>query len=362
GNEIEECELGELVSLLEALSSENYQTNLKQIIKPNNYLVSPFNDVDLFMNSKYFLAPIQNERKKLFLSSPHKYFTVSGPAGSGKSLFIYDLAKTLYSENKNIKIIHCGYLNSGHETLNSLYGWDICMAHPNTIEDKESFSNLDVLFIDETQRLYNNQLRNLIEYSLEYDYKIVFSFDNFQILSNSDPARENELYINNNLENLVELRLNDKIRSNADINIFTKQIFNFQPNRKQVIKKVTIEYIIEDENVMNFIQALEEKDWVYIPFTRSRDNISYHRYCYHNDHLNSHRVIGQEFDKVVVILDSSFYFDVNNISYRGDAYYLPRQMLYQNMTRAKEQLKIVIVNNFDLYKSLNRIAMGLDPQ
>ena len=36
-------------------------------------------------------------------------------------------------------------------------------------------------------------------------------------------------------------------------------------------------------------------------------------------------------------------------------YYNPRQMLFQNLTRAREKIKIIIINNIDLYKKMNKV-------
>ncbi|RZH99422.1 ATP-binding protein, partial [Staphylococcus condimenti] len=66
-------------------------------------------------------------------------------------------------------------------------------------------------------------------------------------------------------------------------------------------------------------------------------------------------IIGQEFNKVAVILDEGFQYKNGYLGYYGEYYYNPRQMLFQNLTRAREKIKIIIINNIDLYKTVNKI-------
>lgn len=52
---------------------------------------------------------------------------------------------------------------------------------------------------------------------------------------------------------------------------------------------------------------LENNSWTFLPLTTSKfDSASFEKYSILKPYLNSHRVIGQEFDNVAIILDSSF--------------------------------------------------------
>ena len=59
----------------------------------------------------------------------------------------------------------------------------------------------------------------------------------------------------------------------------------------------------------------------------------------------AHSVIGQEFDKVAVVIDDRFMYDSDGKLYGSNIYYSQRQMLYQIITRTRKELCLVIVNN-----------------
>jgi hypothetical protein len=57
-------------------------------------------------------------------------------------------------------------------------------------------------------------------------------------------------------------------------------------------------------------------------------------------------VIGQEFDGVAIALDKFFqYNDAGDLTYNGGAYYEPTKMLFQNITRARRRLNLVVIGN-----------------
>ena len=97
---------------------------------------------------------------------------------------------------------------------------------------------------------------------------------------------------------------------------------------------------------------MKERDWRPITYTTSSitpdpyDNIS------RIAETNAHAVIGQEFKKVVYVMDNNFkYNDHGKLMARG-SYYSATGMLYQIVTRAIDELKIVVFNNPELYKNL----------
>ncbi len=65
-----------------------------------------------------------------------------------------------------------------------------------------------------------------------------------------------------------------------------------------------------------------------------------------------HGVIGQEFDKVVAVIDQFFYYDGNNnlsiSNYPQTPYYHPPKMLFQIMTRTRRKLCVVVINNNEI--------------
>jgi len=88
-------------------------------------------------------------------------------------------------------------------------------------------------------------------------------------------------------------------------------------------------------------------EWVFLNYTVSPYDI-----LKEDEQSNSQMVIGQEFDDVIVYLDESFYYDdegkLCSYDHHG-GHYRNVKMLYQNMTRAKRQLKLIIINNESVF-------------
>lgn len=102
--ELVETDLNDLKCFME-LAVQYINNDLDKIITPSHYLVSPFNNIDKFMNGKYFLTlqqqQIKNEiLKDIFECKQYKFYKILGDAGTGKTLLIYDIAKDLSKDKK----------------------------------------------------------------------------------------------------------------------------------------------------------------------------------------------------------------------------------------------------------------------
>ena len=66
---------------------------------------------------------------------------------------------------------------------------------------------------------------------------------------------------------------------------------------------------------------------------------------------SSHQAIGQEWDNIVIIITEDFYYtEEGRLSYKARAYYNPLETLFQALTRVRKRLKLIIINNPDIYK------------
>ncbi|PNZ56301.1 ATP-binding protein, partial [Staphylococcus condimenti] len=86
---------------------------------------------------------------------------------------------------------------------------------------------------------------------------------------------------------------------------------------------ISIEYLSNRDDWISYLQSLKKRGWTYLSFTKSKDEISYHKYCPTNSYFNTHRIIGQEFNKVAVILDEGFQYKNGYLGYYGEYYYNP---------------------------------------
>ena len=343
--------------LINELSSQNIDDKLNpdDLFIPSNYLISPFNNTNKFMDEEYFLTDNQQEIKKQILNiidnKKTEFFCVSANAGTGKTLMLYDIAKTVYKtygENATF-IIHCGKLNNGHNTLNSKYKWNIhSIADVRDITvEKLVHDKLKVILFDESQRVSKYQLNLIINKAIELDIPIVFCYDKKQYLNNGENLDLYE-YVNKefNTTKSVKKELKGKIRTNKEMASFIINLFEIgKSNAHLNYDAVSVDYFDSKDDVKEYIDYLQkEKGWKAIKYTTSRFNSNLLSYLSYICNANAHDVIGQEFDKVVLVMDKNFSYDGNMLTARG-SYYSAYGMLYQIVTRVINQLKIIVLDN-----------------
>ena len=85
--------------LCDDLSSQKimYLNHIDEVFEPSNYLISPFNSTDRFINEEYFLTIQQEEIckaiQKQLADKTTNFIALTGGAGTGKTLLTYHIAK-----------------------------------------------------------------------------------------------------------------------------------------------------------------------------------------------------------------------------------------------------------------------------
>ncbi|MEW4286147.1 ATP-binding protein [Priestia koreensis] len=331
-----------LDNLLIKQKLEHHQ-DIDALFDPSSFLVSPFNNVSKFINNSYFLTSQQENFKNQILSGHSQFTTINGLPGTGKTLLLYDIAKEL-KEKFNVVIVHSGKLNHGHEDLNNEHGW--CIIPAKDYEEIKTLSP-DFILVDETQRMYPNQLSSIIEYAKQYDIKVVFAIDPKQILSIRERNYKNLNKICS-LNNQKLYELSGKIRTNKELGRFIQGIFNLRSmsNCKNT-DNISIHYFDDIRKAREFASGLKRENWKVIDYTgQNYGGFSIDKMKLNVGSTNAHSVLGQEFDKVLVLVGSTFYYDKqNSLAVEGADYYDPERMFYQSVTRARKQIMLLIVNN-----------------
>ena len=106
-----------------------------RLFRASEYLISPEEDPERFLQGKYFLTPAQDQVKSAFLKDLEAargsaFFRISGKPGTGKTLLIYDIAKRLSERGRTLII--CG--EEPFEGLKAI---------------SDAIENLDFIFADE---------------------------------------------------------------------------------------------------------------------------------------------------------------------------------------------------------------------
>ena len=113
-------------------------------------------------------------------------------------------------------------------------------------------------------------------------------------------------------------------------------------------KNVHIQYFDSQSSIFHYLDHLKQDGWEIINYTGSLfKKLSYTKFQV--GHRNAHDVIGQEYDKVVAVITEHFRYDENGLLWSTKEYgspgYALDKMLYQILTRAREEILIVINNN-----------------
>ena len=343
--DIEVVSLGLLIQLL---TSQNLITigNPDILFNPSDYLVSPFNSTTKFVNGQYFLTGQQEKIKSQIIgnmaSSTSAFIALTGGAGTGKTLLTYDIVTSLKGSMQTI-IVHCGQLNDGHNRLIEL-GWSIVSIRNFRNYD---LTHIDLVVVDETQRIYSNQFDSLVSDAALKSTHCIFSYDKQQTLSSTEARMDIEGKINA-IAGAYKYKLSDKIRTNKEIANFIKVLFNNRRNNIPISNcgNIDFDYFTDSSNVKNYISLISNEGWEVLRLTPSQYSAEHHESYSQLSSKNSHRVIGQEFDNVAVVIDEYFSYDTNGLlTYNARTYYDSVKMLFQNITRTRKKLKLIIIGN-----------------
>lgn len=361
GEKLSRCELGDVIAVLNANAGRAcVQKNIEKMFRAKDYLVSPVNTPDRFVDGRYYLTGQQEAIKKEILNSidegEHVLWGIQGGAGTGKTLLLYDIAKSLATDMR-VCVIHSGILSHGHKVLNRK------MSNVNIIPAKECndirLNSYDCILVDESQRLYQRDFDCVISAFQQAGKHCLFSYDYYQVLSYAEQDWNIPEQLHQ-LDNFCERKLSEKIRTNIEITSFIKNVIDLsnKPKRHMDYSNIDVLYA-SDYNVASQIvdYYTSDKGYEFISYTPSRVHSKIDKF---NGYVNTHHVIGQEFDNVLFSMDRSFrYSDKGHL--QGLAHpnpdYIFYKLWYQGVSRARERLCILIIDNEPLFDNIIKVKM-----
>lgn len=353
--DLKESSFERMVSLI---STDYVEEEPLSALKPDDFIISPYSDIERFKNFKYFLNTEQRKfvtYKLENIDSPY-HCMLKGGAGTGKSLVLFDLAKKLTLSGKKVLFIFCSVLPD-HEIINRnvLFKF-VDIKHSNIRNIKEN--EYDFIILDESQRLYKSQFDDLFKTGSV----LVFGVDKAQTLrfEEDDVDVEGVLDKSFSKENIFDLK--DKVRTDVSLSTFILKFFNKSTNGLQPIDfpKVNAVYFSDKKEAIRFIRNLKTVE-NYTPIevaeyraktTNNLNNKKIYEYS-----LDGFKVIGREYDNVVIPLDSRVSYVNNRLVFSPNGYFPYKSIngLFQALTRVRKNLMFVVVNNPTIYIEIQKL-------
>ena len=341
--------------------------NIESLFQANNYLISPLNTPQKFMSGDYFLTNQQHDIKKkivnLILLNDRKHILgITGKAGTGKTLLLYDTIKEIAERGSTCCLIHSGILCNGHKVLNMQWkNVDIFSAKELNGDGAKILKKYQYMFVDESQRIYTSTFDKIIEEVSSESKTVIFAYDYVQSLSKTEENRNIPSMLQK-VDGFMEYMLSDKIRTSKEIASFTGTLINLNNRARGYMDYSDIDVLFANstEEAMKLIYLYDEKGYVFISYTQSlyyKNSIDLYPSTY-----DTHHVIGQEYDKVMIMMDENFRYDKER-RIQGKEHPNPDllfyKLLYQAISRAREKLCILVVGNYKLFSDILNIKYDM---
>ncbi len=349
------------------LFQESLGENLESLFQANSYLISPLNSHQKFMYGDYFLTNQQHDIKKkivdlILLNDKEYVLGITGKAGTGKTLLLYDIIKEIAERGENCCLIHSGILCDGHRILSAK--WEnviIFSAKELNGDGVENLKRYQFIFVDESQRIYSSTFEKIIKEVISESKTVIFAYDYAQSLSITEEERNIPAKLQK-IDGFVEYTLSDKIRTSKEIASFTRTMMNLNNRARGYMDYSDIDVLFANntEEAKRLINLYDEKGYIFISYTQSmynRNSIDLYPSNY-----DTHHVIGQEYDKVMIMMDKNFRYDKER-RIQGKEHPNPDllfyKLLYQGISRAREKLCVLIVENYKLFSHILNIKFDM---
>ena len=344
------------VSSFEALAEEIKQIDtarddhIEELFKPKEYLISLFNDPESFLEGKYYLNNQQEHIKSRIIKSVADggcLFGITGPTGTGKTLLLYDIARTL-SKDMKVGMIHCGTIGDGLKLLDDRLE-NIDVASADAVDD-EWLESHPVICVDETQIMNEDALKHITGSYYEGRIKgCILSYDAERNRKSTDFSA---------LEGLTEERLTGRIRTNEECYYYIRNMLDLRddPRKRMSYKNIDVVYANGPAEAESIVRFYIDKNYTFI--TSEKSLYLKNSDSYLPGAVGPQEVIGQEYDNVVIIMDDAFrYSEKGELEFKeteGGEYIFPR-LFFQNISRTREKLCLIVKDNPGVFEILLKI-------
>lgn len=335
----------EVLSVLKTFNSNDYP-DINGLFETADFLVSPNVNPQKFINGHYFLTTQQELIKNTLLSTinTNNVFKITGEAGTGKTLLLFDIAREL-ALKKSTLIINCNKPNPHHETImREILNLSI-ISQDELLQKSNYLDSFSYVLLDEAQRMKPRIWEMLLQ-RVKDSKNVIFTLDPKQVLSKEEIKANYNLLINK-LQPCT-FSLSNRIRINNSIKDFTYRLFDLSLVKYKLdLEDVTLHYALDSKELKTYFN-LYASNYTYIKIP----NTNYD--CGNITNVTIDDVVGKDYENVLIVMDDKFYYQGEKLqgheSVKNDYLYL--KVLYQGLTRTREKLTLIVYKNKKLFKEI----------
>ena len=354
-NRLVDTDWQELAGVL-SRQKDCYTGPIEELFKEDKYLISPLTDPGRFLRQEYFLTSQQNDIKRQILKNIRQGGPVfqgfTGLPGTGKTILLYDIAMQL-SWKEKVCIFHYGshaeeleHLDSRLKRIDFYY----CEAGER-IAVREKYV---AIFVDEGHRISKEALDDILGYAREWEVPVIFSYDCEDAISPYERKQDGTFLIEG-IPNYIRYHLTNRIRVNSELSSFIRCVMHvIKGNHRPDYPSVSLAYANYDKEAEILLRSYESDGYIYI-----RDELLKHVEVNTGREMEAAAATCKEFDKVVMLIDDSFYYDEEGyLRFRtpGQVEDARVRNLFHGLSRAKEGVAIVVWNNEAVFETLLSIV------
>ena len=321
------------------------EKDLDLYFRAADYLISPAASPEKFLQGSYFLTNQQEEFKRRILETLNKHdpsgspplVAVSGVAGTGKTLLLYDLAMAL-SKKKKVLLLHGGKMQSGHRTINErLRNVDICPVGSFDVTSEYAY-----LLADEANRIPVDQMDRVIDYMRSRGVPCILAYDPHLLTEQQDTMLKAQERITD--LSTLSLEFTGNIRINRPVFSVLKTLFH--PKNTQALADyscIDVLYAKTRQDALAITDYYIDKGFTKITLPGGELGKG----------IGAEDIVGLEFDCVMLILDDRFYYnEEKHLKARGKDSEEALNLLYEGISRTREKLCLLVYHDKKLFSEI----------
>ena len=201
---------------------------------------------------------------------------------------------------------------------------------------------------------------SICEYSRKWEAPIIISYDDALCVSEKERLKMGAVVFER-CDDFKGYKLTNKIRMNNELSTFLRTFLSASNIHKMEYPNVSVSYGADITEARNLIRFYEKEGYMFI-WDRSLSIDINGIESFPGEALTrieSASVTGKEFDKVLMLLDDSFYYDeerfLRNRESENGSVTSKIMNLFHGLSRAKKKIALVIMGNIKLMEQVYHI-------